>query len=314
MSAAVQPAPAPFAPTESQLAMAYSVCRGIARSAAKNFYYAFVVLPRPKSQALCAVYAFMRRCDDITDDATSPVYERRQKLVAWLDAFHRAASGVATDDPVLLALADARRRYDIPTALLDQLAYGTETDVEEEDQLLCEADAPILTVRCRTFDDLRKYCYGVASVVGLVCIRIFGYRDKAAEPLAERCGLAFQLTNIIRDIKEDADMGRVYVPEEDLEKFGVTPAELKSGSDIAQLRPLLKFEADRAREFYRAADELIPLVDEDSQPALWVLTTIYRRLLDRIAGRGYDVFSRKVSLSVREKLTVLARGLVKRLL
>jgi 15-cis-phytoene synthase len=314
MSAAVQPAPAPFAPTESQLAMAYSVCRGIARSAAKNFYYAFLVLPRPKSQALCAVYAFMRRCDDITDDATTPVYERRQKLAAWLDAFHCATSGIPTDDPVLLALADAQRRYDIPTVLLDQLAYGTETDVDEEDQLLCEANAPILTVRCRTFDDLRRYCHGVASVVGLVCIRMFGYRDPAAEPLAERCGLAFQLTNIIRDIKEDADMGRIYLPEEDLEKFGIAPAELKSPSDLARLRPLLQFEAERAREFYRAADKLIPLVDEDSQPALWVLVTIYRRVLDHIAERRYDVFTRKVSLSVREKATILFRGLVKRLL
>ena len=314
MSAAVQPAAAAFAPTQSQLAMAYSVCRGIARSAAKNFYYAFVVLPRPKSEALCAVYAFMRRCDDITDDTSLPVHERRQKLEAWLDAFHRAASGAPTDDPVLLGLADAQRRYNIPTALLDQLAYGTETDVEDEDQLLCEADAPILTVRCRTFEDLRRYCHGVASVVGLVCIRIFGYRDPAAEPLAERCGLAFQLTNIIRDVKEDAAMGRIYLPEEDLEKFGVAPAELKTGSDVARLRPLLKFEAERAREFYRAADELIPLVDEDSQPALWVLVTIYRRLLDRIAERGYDVFKRKIGLSTREKSTVLLRGLVKRLL
>ena len=314
MSAAVQPAPAPFAPTESQLAMAYSVCRGIARSTAKNFYYAFLVLPRPKSQALCAVYAFMRRCDDITDDTASPLHERRQKLVTWLDAFHRAASGLPTDDPVLLALVDAQRRYNIPTTLLDQLASGTEADVEDEDQLLCEATAPILTVRYRTFDELRQYCYGVASVVGLVCIRIFGYRDPAAEPLAERCGLAFQLTNIIRDIKEDAQMGRIYLPEEDLEKFGIAPAELKSGSDPGKLRPLLQFEADRAREFYRSADELIPLIDEDSQPALWVLVTIYRRLLDRIAQRRYDVFSRKISLSVREKSTILARGVVKRLL
>jgi len=314
MSAAVQPAPAPFAPTESQLAMAYSVCRGIARSTAKNFYYAFLVLPRPKSQALCAVYGFMRRCDDITDDTASPLHERRQKLVTWLDAFHRAASGLPTDDPVLLALVDAQRRYNIPTTLLDQLASGTEADVEDEDQLLCEATAPILTVRYRTFDELRQYCYGVASVVGLVCIRIFGYRDSAAEPLAERCGLAFQLTNIIRDIKEDAQMGRIYLPEEDLEKFGIAPAELKSGSDPGKLRPLLQFEADRAREFYRSADELIPLIDEDSQPALWVLVTIYRRLLDRIAQRRYDVFSRKISLSVREKSTILARGVVKRLL
>ena len=314
MSAAVQPAPTPFVPTESQLAMAYSVCRGIARSAAKNFYYAFIALPRPKSEAFCAVYAFMRRCDDITDDASLPVHERRQQLEAWLDAFHRVASGFATDDPVLLGLADAQRRYNIPTELLDQLAYGTETDVEDEDQLLCEADAPILTARCRTFADLRRYCYGVASVVGLVCIRIFGYRDPAAEPLAERCGLAFQLTNIIRDIKEDAAMGRIYLPEEDLEKFDVAPAELKTGGDIAKLGLLLQFEADRAREFYRFADQLLPLIDEDSQPALWVLVTVYRRLLDRIAERGYDVFSRKVSLSVREKSTILLRGLVKRLL
>jgi len=314
MSAAVQPATVPFAPTESQLTLAYSVCRGIARSAAKNFYYAFLVLPHPKSQALCAVYAFMRRCDDITDDAALPVHERRQKLESWLDVFHRAASGLPTDDPILLALADAQRRYKIPTGLLDQLAYGTETDVDDEDQLVCETAAPILTVRHRTFDELRQYCYGVASVVGLVCIRIFGYRDAAAEPLAERCGLAFQLTNILRDVKEDADMGRVYLPEEDLEKFGVAPAELKSGSDLARLRPLLQFEGDRAREFYRAADELIPLVDEDSQPALWVLVTIYRRLLERIVERHYDVFSRKVSLSTREKVTVLARGVAKRLL
>lgn len=314
MSAGVQPAPAPVVPTESQLAMAYSVCRGIARSAAKNFYYAFLVLPRPKSQALCAVYAFMRRCDDITDDPALPVFERRQKLATWLDAFHRASAGFPTDDAVLMALADTQRRYNVPTELLDQLAYGTETDVEDEDQLLCEADSPILTVRYQTFDELRRYCYAVASVVGLVCIRIFGYRDKAAEPLAEKCGLAFQLTNIIRDVKEDAAMGRIYLPQEDLEKFGVAAADLKAGVDTAKLAPLLKFEADRGREFYRAADQLIPLIDEDSQPALWTLVTIYHRLLDRIAERHYDVFSRKVSLSVREKSMVLVRGLVKRLL
>jgi 15-cis-phytoene synthase len=313
MSTAVQPASIPFNPTQSQLAMAYSVCRGIARSAAKNFYYAFLVLPRPKAEALSAVYAFMRRCDDIADDAATPLHQRRQKLGAWLEAFHRVVSGSPTDDPVLLALADAQRRYNIPAALLDQLAHGTEKDVDDDDQLLCEASAPVLTARYRTFDDLREYCYGVASVVGLVCIRIFGYRDPAAEPLAERCGLAFQLTNIIRDVKEDAHMGRVYLPEEDLEKCGVALADLKSPSDPAKLRRLLQLEADRAREFYRAADQLVPLVDEDSQPALWVLVTIYQRLLDKIAQRDYDVFSSKVSLPVTTKVSILARGFAKRL-
>jgi len=313
MSAAVKPVPTSFAPTESQLAVAYSVCRSITRSAAKNFYYAFLLLPRQKRQALCAVYAFMRRCDDITDDVTVVGHERQQKLLAWLDAFHRAVSGLPTDEPVLLALTDAQRRYNIPVELLDQLAYGTETDVDDEDQLLCETAAPVLTVRFRTFDELRQYCYQVASVVGLACIRIFGYRDPAAEPLAERLGLAFQLTNIIRDVKEDAAMGRVYLPEEDLEKFGISPGELRSAGDPAKLRLLLALEADRAREAYSVMDQLIPLIDEDSQPALWVLATIYRRLLEKIALRQYDVLSGKTVLTVPEKLSILGRGFAKRL-
>lgn len=313
MSAAVQPAPTPFTPTESQLAVAYSVCRSIARSAAKNFYYAFLVLPQPKRQALCAVYAFMRRCDDLSDEPTLPVYERRQKLAAWLDALHKAAAGFPSDDPVLLALTDSQRRYGIPIELLDQLAYGTEMDVDDEDQLIGEASAPILTVRYKTFDDLRLYCYRVASVVGLVCIKVFGYRDRAAESLAERLGLAFQLTNIIRDVKEDAGMGRIYFPEEDLAKFGLSVSDFAGVTDPARIRPLLELEAGRAREFYESGDNLIPLVDEDSQPGLWVLLTIYRRLLERIAARQYDVFSERVSLSTREKLTVLAKGAAKRL-
>ena len=314
MSAGVQPAQTPFVPTESQLAVAYSVCRSIARSAAKNFYYAFLVLPEPKRQALCAVYAFMRRCDDLADDNTLALYERRQKLAEWLDALHRATAGFPTDDPVLLGLTDTQRRYNVPLELLDQLAYGTEMDVDEEDQILSENAAPILTVHYKTFDDLRLYCYRVASVVGLVCIRIFGYRDKAAEPLAERVGLAFQLTNIIRDVKEDAAMGRVYLPEEDLAKFGISPGELGPTANAARLRPLLEMEAGRAREFYKAADELIPLIDEDSQPGLWVLVTIYQRLLEKIASRQYDVVSSRISLTRRQKLAVLGRGLLKRLL
>ena len=153
----------------------------------------------------------------------------------------------------------------------------------------------------------------MASVVGLVCIRIFGYRDPAAEPLAERCGLAFQLTNIIRDIKEDVAVGRVYLPAQDLAQFELTAADLAS-PDLARIRPLLAMEADRARECYRAGEELIPLVNEDSQPALWVLITIYRRLLEKIALRQYDVFGERVQLTVREKLTVLGKGFARRML
>jgi phytoene synthase len=295
--------------------MAYSVCRGITRSAARNFYYAFLVLPRRKREALCAVYAFMRKCDDITDDPRLTFEERRQKLDAWLDALHRAQQGNPTDDAILLALTDAQRRYQIPAGLLDELALGTAMDVEGEnaEPTARTSDTAGLTIQYRTFEDLRLYCYRVASVVGLVCIHIFGYRDPAAEPLAERCGLAFQLTNIIRDVKEDASLGRVYLPEEDLAKFGLSAAELLATPDPARFRPLLAFEAERAREFYLAGDELIPYVAEDSQPGLWVLVNIYRRLLEKIGERQYDVFTAKVSLTVSEKLRILGKGFLKRL-
>jgi phytoene synthase len=313
MSAAVQPAPTQFAPTESQLAVAYSVCRGITRKAAKNFYYAFLVLPKPKRQALCAVYAFMRRCDDIADDASVPNRQRREKLATWLEALHRAQSGHPTDDPILLAVTHAQRRFNIPVEFLDQLAYGTAMDLANDPGDAETSHEPGITVHYRTFQDLCLYCYRVASVVGLVCIRVFGYRDPAAEPLAERCGLAFQLTNIIRDVKEDAAVGRIYLPEEDLAKFNISPSELSAASDVSRLTPLLAMEADRAREYYLAGEQLIPLVDEDSQPALWVLISIYRRLLEKIASRRYDVFSGRVSLSTREKLTILGKGFLRRL-
>ena len=310
MSTAVN-APVEFAPTASQLNMAYSVCRSIARSAAKNFYYGFAVLPRRKRNALSAVYAFMRRCDDIVDDNALDREARHTKLLEWLDKVHRALAAQPTDDAVLLGLADAQRRYQIPVGLLDELAFGTAADLDYG-QINPPGSAP-LVARYRTFEELRQYCYGVASVVGLVCIKIFGYSDPAAEPLAERCGLAFQLTNIIRDVKEDAVLGRVYLPQEDLAQFGLSADDLAAQVDIARVRPLLAMQADRARECYRAGDELIPLVHEDSQPALWVLVTIYRRLLEKIAANGFDVFGGRVRLSVPEKLTVLGQGIVKRL-
>src|SRR5437868_8505558 len=232
----------PFAPTPSQLAVAYSVCRGITRSRAKNFYYGFLVLPKRKRQALCAVYAFMRRCDDIADDPALPSHERRQKLDLWVDAFHNSQSGFPTDDPILLALTDAQRRFHIPLGLLDALAFGTAMDAEDtavegsgtQDDS-GEAQTPSLQVQYGSFQDLERYCYHVASVVGLVCIRIFGYTDPAAEPLAEKCGLAFQLTNIIRDVREDAAVGRIYLPQEELERFGISATELSSARDASRV-------------------------------------------------------------------------------
>jgi 15-cis-phytoene synthase len=300
----------PHAPTESQLAVAYAVCRGITRSQARNFYYGFLVLPKPKRRALTAVYAFMRRCDDIADDPSLSAPDRKQKLDAWVDAFHAAQAGLPTDEPILLALVDAQRSFGIPVRLLDQLALGTAMDVEEDR----EWSSPRYPIQYGSIEQLEQYCYNVASVVGLVCIHIFGYRDRAAEPLAERLGLAFQLTNIIRDVKEDAALGRIYLPEDDLARFGISPAELATATDAARFRPLLAFEAERAFEHYAAGDQLLALISRDSQPALWVLVTIYRSLLEKIGRLNYDVFSRKVRLSLREKLTIFAKGFLKRIL
>ncbi len=229
--------PMQFAPTESQLHMAYSVCRGITRQRAKNFYYGFLVLPKRKRQALCAVYAFMRRCDDIADDPSLSAADRRQRLDSWVDAFHSALAGLPTDDPILLAITDAQRRFAISVGLLDQLAFGTAMDTEEAN---ADPAVPSRPIQYRNFHELERYCYNVASVVGLVCIRIFGYSDPAAEPLAEKIGLAFQLTNIIRDVKEDADLGRVYLPEDDLARFGLSSADLAPSPNPARIRPLAR--------------------------------------------------------------------------
>jgi len=314
MSAATQQVSVGFAPSPSQLAMAYSVCRHITRSAAKNFYYAFLVLPRLKRHALCAVYAFMRRCDDIADDESVPQRDRYNKLVSLLEELHRVQAGQPSDDPVLLALTDTQRRYEVPSELLDQLAMGTMMDVQKSSaEGQPSANTPEIIVQYQTFEELTQYCYRVASVVGLVCIRVFGYRDKAAENLAERCGLAFQLTNIIRDVQEDAQVGRVYLPAQDLQAFGIAASELRNATDASKFRPLLAMEAERARGYYQSGDQLIALVNEDSQPALWVLVNIYRRLLEKIAQQQYDVFHGKVSLTVTEKVAFLGKGLLKRL-
>ncbi len=294
---------------ELQLTTAYSVCRHIARSSAKNFYYGFMLLPARKRNALSAVYAFMRHADDLSDDPGMTLPERRLKLTEFIDSYRRSLESGRTDDPVFLALRDSQQRYSIPMELLEQLVAGTGMDV-------CEGSGQNGDPRVvySSFDELYKYCYHVASVVGLVCIRIFGYRDPVAEQYAEHLGIAFQLTNILRDVKEDAAMARVYLPQQDLERFGVTAAELGSGLPMEKLRPLLAFEAARAREFYVNAERLLPLIDEVSQPALWAMVEIYRGILDRIELRQFDVYSERVRLSLGDKLKILVKGFGKRLL
>jgi phytoene synthase len=286
------------------IADAYAICRGIAKREAKNFYYSFVALPEPRRNAICAVYAFMRKADDLADDESLSLDERRRQTAAWLAEWHQAREGASTANPVFVALRDAAACFQIPFKLLDELVAGTTMDLEVR-----PSDAPDTYA---TFADLYRYCYLVASVVGLVCIRIFGYSDPRAEKLAEETGIAFQLTNILRDVREDAERNRVYLPLEDLAAHGVTIDQLihrRTPGINPNERALLQSIANRAEAYYQSAQQLLPLIHPESRPALWVLVSIYHALLKRIVKTDYDVFTRRASVPKSQKLTTLFTGL-----
>jgi len=289
------------------LESAYAACRAIARREAKNFYFAFVALPPARKNAICAVYAFMRKADDLADEESLSKEERRCQLAAWLAGWRIASQGGETDDPVFFAVRDAVRRFSIPLRLLEELVDGTTMDLNPADDSTPDTYA--------TFADLYQYCYLVASVVGLVCIRIFGYSDPAAEKLAEETGIAFQLTNILRDVAEDAARNRVYLPLEDLATHRVALESLRhrppGQPPSANERALLAELAGRATSYYKSAQALLPLIDRESRPALWVLVTIYHGLLKRILRADYDVFSRRISMPTTQKVTILLAGLVR---
>jgi phytoene synthase len=290
-----------------ELNEAYSICRAIAKREAKNFYYAFLALPAPRKNAICAIYAFMRKADDLADDESLPHAERRPRLNSWLAAWHHACTTGVTADPVFIAVRDATQRFNIPLNLLDELVAGTTMDLKA-----ATGGAPDTYA---TFADLYQYCYLVASVVGLVCIRIFGYSDLAAEKLAEETGIAFQLTNILRDVEEDTARNRIYLPLEDLAAHNISPESLlhhNSGvPPTPNERALFAEIANRAEVYYRSAGALLPLIHRESRPALWVLVSIYHALLRRIERADYDVFSQRASVPLPQKLAILSWGMVR---
>jgi phytoene synthase len=268
---------------------------------------------------MCAVYAFMRKADDLADDESLSLEARREAMTEWT-AVWRASRTSPTDDPVFLALKDTQQRFEIPDDLLEQLVAGTTLDLNPQPEGV--TNIVVQDRRCfdRTmqvydnFAALHHYCYLVASVVGLVCIRIFGYKDRRAEQLAIDTGVAFQLTNILRDVKEDVERGRIYLSADLLSEHGVTPAQLLSvtegvaptAADVALLRGLEK----HAQTLYRSADELIPLLDVDSRAAMRVLVRIYHGLLDLIAEEPAAVFRGRVSVPTSRKLTILFVGML----
>jgi len=301
---------------------AYAACRAIARREAKNFYYAFVILPRHKSDAMCAVYSFMRKADDLADDESLSLDARREAMAQWT-AEWRASRSSPTDDPIFLALNDTQQRFAISDDLLEQLVAGTTMDLAPKMEGVTEQsflDASGQTRCVQIYDNLaslQRYCYLVASVVGLVCIRIFGYTDRRAEQLAVDTGVAFQLTNILRDVKEDAERGRIYLSADQLCEHGVSSERILALSAGADLQPnellLLRGFEKHAQTLYRSADSLIPLLSPDARPSMRVLVRIYRRLLDRIAADPSAVFRVRVSVPTTEKLAILALGFVQTL-
>jgi phytoene synthase len=278
-----------------RLESSYAFCERVARSEAKNFYYSFLLLSRPQRQAMCAIYAFMRYCDDLSD--AEGVRDRAGAIARWqadLDAaLADGASEQAPEHPLWPAFADTVARYRIPHEYFRAMIRGVSSDLEPR--------------HVQTFQELYDYCYHVASVVGLTIIHVFGFDDPAALPLAERCGVAFQLTNILRDVREDAEQGRIYLPAEDLARFGVGAGELSGAALSPALRSLLAFEAQRAREYYRESEPLLGMVHSGSRASLKALIGIYSRLLERISNSGYEVLRERVRVPAWEKIWILAR-------
>ena len=289
---------------------AYRTCREIARREAKNFYYAFRVLPRHKMDAMCAVYAFMRKADDISDDESISIETRRQNMQAWLSAWRAARTQAEPSDPVFHALNHTQSKFGISDALLEDLVRGTTMDLEPGDGSTINLGEGLQGYE--TFADLYRYCYLVASVVGLVCIRIFGYSDPAAELMAEKTGVAFQLTNILRDIKEDAERKRIYLPQDMLREFEMTNADILALAAGRPMQPneraLIMAVSVQAWDYYESGRQLTNLLDRDSRACLWVMIEIYSGLLARIDHRQGDVFSERVSLPTSRKLFALIRG------
>lgn len=303
--------------TRAELASAYRTCRAVAKREAKNFYYGFLALSRAKSDAMCAMYAFMRRADDISDDEAISLDDRRTLMRRWIAAFHADAPFEAQDRPIFIAVRDVQRRYGVEDGLLDQLVQGTAMD------LLPEAPAGVVRTAIdgmpidsyESVDALERYCYLVASVVGLVTIHIYGFRDARANSYAVDLGKAFQFTNILRDVKEDAERGRIYLPAALLREHGATPQDVLAAANGAPvsggLHAAMEDLGRRAAQMYTAADGLVPLLDEDSRSAMRVLIRIYASLLQEIQAAGYDVFSSRIRVSTGKKLRILLVGLLR---
>jgi 15-cis-phytoene synthase len=281
------------------LEQSYRFCRDVARKRAKNFYYSFLLLEKPQRDAMCAIYAFMRECDDLSDDPAATDKAKLREIIAhWRMQTDHALNGEVHGSPIWPAFHDTVERYGIPHRFFHEMIDGITSDLQPR--------------QMETFDELYRYCYQVASVVGLTIIHIFGFQSPRALLLAEKCGIAFQLTNILRDVREDALLGRVYLPAEDLVRFGVPVTQLQSGVEEERFRELMRFEAKRAQAFYDESAPLGGMIKPKSRASLWALRAIYLRLLQRLEKANYSVLSHRLNVPARTKVGILLRAFMRR--
>jgi 15-cis-phytoene synthase len=263
--------------------------REIAKKSKSSFYYAFNLLPQAKRDAMNTVYAFCRETDDIIDEGTEPDDIRYEKLRKWRIELELSLSNESSYT-LLNKLAKTIRQFNIPIDPFFELLKGMEMDLQNK--------------RYLSFEDLKLYCYRVASTVGLMCIEIFGYKHKSTKEFAVNLGIALQLTNILRDIKKDAENGRIYLPKEDLDRFGCTEKDIMQGVFNSKIRALLEYEAARAKFYFDKANDALNLDDKPSMFAARAMQHIYFKLLEKIIGAGYNVFDNNIKVSKIEKIGI----------
>ncbi len=287
--------------TEFSLSDSYAYCQQLAKQTARNFYYSFLGLRKNQFQAMCVLYAYMRTVDDLGDQQQSFTDERAEALKQWRSELqnvleHKQSSFENVFDPCFPAVLDIIQRYEIPSKYFFEVITGVESDLQP--------------TTFQTFDDLSEYCYRVAGVVGLCCIHIWGFHDDRAFEAGIECGLAFQMTNILRDLTEDIEMGRVYLPQEDLDRFDYSSSDIQMQVADDRFRSLMQFEVQRTREFYQNSERLFEYISPAGQGILKAMYRIYGGILNEIERSDYDVYSSRAALPRWRKLLIAGEAIV----
>ena len=265
------------------------IAKEIAKKSNSSFYYAFNLLPAQQRDAMNTVYAFCRQTDDIVDEGTTPDYIKYEKLRKWRIELEKSLNG-HSEYPLINKLSKTIQNFNIPLQPFFDLIRGMEMDLQRK--------------RYVTFNDLQTYCYNVASTVGLMCIEIFGYRHPSAKDFAINLGIALQLTNILRDIKKDAEKGRIYIPKEDMDKFNYNELDVFNNTYNENFQNMMKYQVERAREYFNAATACLNREDKKAMFAARAMQHIYSRMLNKIVDADYNVYQNKIKISTFKKVGI----------